>query len=107
MYRIVQEMLTNVAKHASASKVTIQVLVREKVLAVIVADNGKGLDIQHSPANESHGLRNMRERTEFLGGTLRVESGPGHGTELLVEIPLAKDNREGGSGDRPLRPKLA
>jgi len=91
LFRIVQELLANVAKHAQATKVTIQFLIRDGVLALIVADNGKGFLLheqeQHAD-NIHHGLRNMRERVEFFGGTFRVESTPHHGTEIMIEIPI-------------------
>lgn len=97
VYRIVQEILANVAKHANATKVTIQFLVREGILALIVADNGKGFDYQAMDVNEGrshHGLRNMRERVEFIGGTFRVESVRNRGTEILMEIPIRDKKQE-------------
>ncbi|MBI5217005.1 MAG: PAS domain S-box protein [Ignavibacteriae bacterium] len=91
LFRIVQELLANVAKHANATKVTIQFLIRDGVLALIVADNGKGF-VRREHVQDAdgvhHGLRNMRERVEFFGGTFRVESAPHHGTEIMIEIPL-------------------
>ena len=96
-YRIVQELLTNVAKHAVAQRVTIQLLQRGDVLALAVADNGKGFDVRQSlapQANQGHyGLRNIRERVEFFGGMFRVESVPGQGSEIMIELPFR---------DRPL-----
>lgn len=93
VYRIVQELLANTAKHAEATNVSLQLLVRENVLALSFADNGKGLDMTYRSSPETlafhSGLRNLRERVEFLGGTFRTESSPGHGTEVMVEIPLA------------------
>lgn len=91
-YRIVQELLTNVAKHAVAKRVTIQLLQRGDVLALAVADNGKGFDVKQGLAryaNQAHyGLRNIRERVEFFGGMFRVESVPGQGSEVMIELPL-------------------
>ncbi len=92
IYRIVQELLANVAKHAGATRVTIQALVRNNVLALTVADNGKGFDVTHGLTRISdqphYGLRNIRERVEFFGGMFRTESVPGQGTEVMIEIPL-------------------
>jgi PAS domain S-box-containing protein len=92
IYRIVQELLTNVAKHAVAQRVTIQILQRGEVLALAVADNGRGFDVRQGlarHANQSHyGLRNIRERVEFFGGMFRVESVPGQGSEVMIELPL-------------------
>ncbi len=91
VYRIVQELLANVAKHANASAVTIQLLVRGNLIALTVADNGKGFNVKESLAyhdDEPHsGLRNMRERAESLRGMFRVESTPGRGAEFAIEIP--------------------
>lgn len=94
IYRIVQELMTNVAKHAKASKVTIQLLVRGSVLALTVADNGSGLDPKRtfSPYSDQphYGLRNVRERVEFLGGMFRIESNPGQGAEFMIELPVGE-----------------
>jgi signal transduction histidine kinase len=95
VYRIVQELLANVAKHAHATSVTIQLLVRNNLIALTVADNGKGFNMNEGFAlhdGESHnGLRNMRERAESLRGMFRVESVPGRGAEFAIEIPCSLD----------------
>ncbi len=92
IYRIVQELLTNVAKHSAASRVTIQMLVRGNVLALTVADNGKGFKVDQGMAPQTdqphYGLRNVRERVEFFSGVFRVESILDHGTEFMIELPL-------------------
>jgi len=93
MYRIVQELLANVGKHSNASLVTIQLLARSNVLALAVADNGKGFNVKeqervaHIDGRTHNGMRNMRERAESLKGMFRVESVPGRGTEFVIEIP--------------------
>jgi signal transduction histidine kinase len=93
VYRIVQELLSNAGRHSGASHLTIQLLVRAHVIALTVADDGKGLNYKESivrnAVNFHSGLRNMRERTESLGGTFRVESTPGHGAEFMIEVPRA------------------
>jgi signal transduction histidine kinase len=87
LYRIVQEALTNIVKHAEASMVSI-LLVRSGVSAtVVVEDDGQGFD----PAKlreEGMGIIGMRERVELHEGRLRVESTPGMGTTLVAEVPL-------------------
>lgn len=91
VYRIVQELLTNVAKHSAATRVIIQMLLRGSILALTVADNGRGFDVQRWLGNEHRehcGLRNVRERVEFFGGMFRVESAHDRGAELLIEIPV-------------------
>ena len=91
VYRIVQELLTNVAKHANATRVTIQVLVRGRILALTVADNGIGFNADkvliHTADGTHNGLHNMRERAESVRGMFHVESAPGKGTEFSIEIP--------------------
>jgi PAS domain S-box-containing protein len=92
-YRIVQELLTNVAKHSQASLVTIQMLFRGNLLALTVADNGKGFHpggtIPFADGLVHSGLRNMRERAESMRGMFRVESAPGRGAEFAIEIPCS------------------
>ena len=93
IFRIVQEALTNAAKHGGAAAV--QVLLEEAggALTVQVEDDGRGLvEPQHArrPGQGGWGLRTIRERSQACGGTMRVES-PGRGTRLVVEIPLKDD----------------
>lgn len=84
LYRIVQEALTNIAKHAGASTVSIVTRRDEGRIVLIVEDNGTGFDAA-APAG-GLGLVSMRERAELLGGSLRVESGTEHGTTLVIEV---------------------
>jgi signal transduction histidine kinase len=95
VYRIVQEALTNVAKHAAASTVSVLLEHRERSVHVIVEDDGKGFDVEAVLASgqTEHrlGLHGMRERAALLGGSLTVESGPGRGTSVFAEIPLGGD----------------
>lgn len=84
LLRAVQESLTNVRKHASASQVTIDLLVEASNATLLVTDNGRGFD--PSAAADGFGLRGMRTRAEQVGGSLRVDSGP-DGTTLTVEVP--------------------
>jgi signal transduction histidine kinase len=84
LYRIAQEALTNIAKHAGASAVSIVTRRDGERLTMIVEDNGTGFDAA-APA-QGLGLVSMRERAELLGGSLRVESTTEHGTTLVVEV---------------------
>ena len=84
-YRIAQEALTNIAKHAGASAVSIVTRRGPDRLTMVVEDNGTGFEAG-APAG-GLGLVSMRERAELLGGSLRVESSPDHGTTLVVEVP--------------------
>lgn len=84
--RIVQEATTNALKHAEASKITISLLKQEQEVHLNFHDDGRGFDPEN--ATSGMGLRGMRERTAYLGGTFQLESGRGHGTEITIAIPL-------------------
>ena len=88
MFRIFQETLTNVARHAQASKV--RVLLREKhgVIELKVQDNGKGIAKRKPSDPNSYGIIGMRERAQFLGGKVEIRSVRGKGTTVLVTIPI-------------------
>ncbi|HEX73788.1 MAG TPA: PAS domain S-box protein [Dehalococcoidia bacterium] len=89
LFRIVQEALTNVAKHAEATLVTVTVEVDNGTLRLVVADDGIGFDAVHLPAPDGcqhFGLLIMSERAEAVGGVFRIESCPGSGTKFIVEV---------------------
>jgi signal transduction histidine kinase len=88
-YRIVQEALTNVARHANVDKVKVNVSADAENLSVQISDLGKGFDPQAALATgESSGLAGMRERAQLLGGTLTIESSAGAGTTVIALLPL-------------------
>ena len=88
-YRIVQEALTNVARHTDVSEATVRVWSDESKLNVQIEDLGSGFDPEAVlAAGASSGLVGMRERANLLGGRLTVESTPGAGTLLTAELPL-------------------
>jgi signal transduction histidine kinase len=88
VYRIVQEALTNVARHAAVDEAQVQVWTAEGVLHLRVRDHGRGFDLEGvQPARESSGLGGMRERAAVLGGRLAVESRAGSGTLVTAELP--------------------
>jgi PAS domain S-box-containing protein len=87
-YRVVQEALTNVARHAAVQKVQV-VLRREKDrLSILVEDAGRGFDVERGLADGTSGLTGMRERALLLGGRFEVDSRRGVGTRVLAELPL-------------------
>ncbi len=92
VYRIVQEALTNAAKHAQPSQISILVEKKPTQLALIVEDDGRGFDVARlasfTPSRGKLGLYGMYERAHQLGGSLVVESEPGQGTAVYVRIPL-------------------
>jgi signal transduction histidine kinase len=85
VYRIVQEALTNVVKHANARHVSVVLTRKNGAVSVVIEDDGKGFD-PNRPA-EGIGLSGMRERVELLDGRLLVDSSPGAGTTLVLELP--------------------
>jgi PAS domain S-box-containing protein len=99
LFRIAQECLTNVAKHARASKVRLEVRCGRDAVQMMIADNGKGFardDARRGRGQPTLGLQSMRERAKLLGGTVEVESASGRGTKVTVTIPMK--NQSGGLG---------
>jgi signal transduction histidine kinase len=89
LYRIVQEALTNVVKHADARRVSITLVRKGVSVVVVVEDDGRGFEAGHA-RDASLGLLGMRERVTLVGGTLTVESAPGSGTTLVAEVPAGQ-----------------
>jgi signal transduction histidine kinase len=87
-YRVVQEALTNVMRHAEASRVEVEVIADAASLRVEVRDDGRGLPVGEAATEQGSGLAGMEERVELLGGRLIVESAPGRGTVVRAELPL-------------------
>jgi signal transduction histidine kinase len=87
LYRIVQESLTNVALHAQASRVDILINRRNGCLVMTIEDDGVGFNPNPAADENRLGLFGMRERVEMLGGSFLVESSPGKGTIIVVEVP--------------------
>ncbi|MEH2622303.1 two-component system sensor histidine kinase UhpB [Bradyrhizobium sp. AZCC 1719] len=101
LYRLVQEGLTNVLKHASASKVSIVLEKKSDGLALVLEDDGVGFDPESVSRNamgggqpSGLGLSGMKERVALLGGTIAVESAPGRGSTIFVQIPLEVQEME-------------
>ena len=88
-YRIVQEALTNVARHAGVDKVEVEVQADKDMLRIRIKDGGTGFAPDFVSRNATGGLSGMRERAVFLGGQLTIESSPGAGTLLITELPLS------------------
>lgn len=91
IFRIVQESLTNVARHAEASRVEITLSWCEGNLVIEVRDDGKGLDSEGASARRSFGLLGMRERAAVVGGTIDIVSAPRQGTIVSVSIPMQRN----------------
>ena len=89
LYRICQEALTNVARHADAGRVTVRLLVTPEEVRLVVMDDGRGFD-PSSVAAQRHGIIGMKERADTVGGLLEVESAANEGTRLEVAVPLGR-----------------
>jgi len=89
VFRIVQESLTNVARHARATQVEVTFERNELDIGIRVRDNGRGFSASDPRKPKTFGLMGLRERAGLLGGETRIESGPGRGTTIEVTIPLA------------------
>jgi len=105
LYRIMQEVLTNIAKHAGAHNVDIMVEQDSGFVQMVVEDDGRGFDVKKTlrtpGTSKGLGLHGMQERATLLNGTLTIESAPGQGTTISVQIPLPKVTN--GEDSRPYR----
>jgi PAS domain S-box-containing protein len=88
LFRIVQEALSNARKHSGAKRVEIRVETADRLARVAIRDDGHGFDPETQVGRRGFGLDFMRERAELLGGRLEIESAPGEGTRVMVEIPI-------------------
>lgn len=89
VFRMIQEALTNIARHANASEVRVDILRGATHCNVTIADNGRGAEREVRPGLKSFGLLGMRERAERLGGQLSIETAPGRGFAVKIVMPLA------------------
>jgi len=94
LFRIIQEALTNVHKHARAKMAEVTMNLQPSRVSVVIKDDGQGFDVARTEANlhknKNLGLLSMRERAELEKGSIEIRSQPGRGTEVKVEVPLNK-----------------
>lgn len=88
LYRVVQEALTNVERHAQAHRVTLMLTRTNREIHLEMTDDGKGFDPDKKPLSGGIGLKNMRNRVELIGGEFYVSSTPGQGTQICATLPL-------------------
>nr|WP_315218222.1 sensor histidine kinase [uncultured Duganella sp.] len=100
LFRILQESLNNIARHARAANVTVALALDARQLELTVIDDGIGLPEPANAHPASHGIKGMRERTQMLGGVFRIASVPTGGTVLHVSVPLARERRQRGDDRR-------
>ncbi len=96
VFRVCQEAMTNIARHAEAETVLVQARAEGSALVIEIEDDGKGFDlaeIARRPGRPHFGLLGIRERVELLGGKLIIDSAPGRGTRLHIEVPLPEEAR--------------
>ena len=98
IYRILQEAMTNIARHASPSSVSVILERPDGHVNLIVEDDGAGFEIEEvlgrAVQDRRYGLAGMRERAELAGGTLTIESAPGRGTTVFARIPIENETAE-------------
>ena len=91
LYRIIQEIFSNVIKHSSASGLEIVCSYRKNSVSIVISDNGNGFSYKNhdqKPDGINFGLLNIHERVNLLNGKLRIVSAPGKGTKVIIEIPF-------------------
>ena len=103
LYRIVQEGLNNIIRHAGARQVILELKREQAGVYVSILDDGLGFDLEkmrdESESRPGLGLAGMKERAEYLGGSFDLQSEPGRGTRVTVRVPLPQEaTRPGGGG---------
>lgn len=87
LYRVIQELVSNIIKHAKASQLTLQLIKHEKELSIMIEDNGIGFDASKINSFEGIGLKNIISRVEFINGNIHFDTEPGKGTRIIIDIP--------------------
>src|SRR5690606_15665537 len=93
LYRIMQEALSNVARHSGARSARVSVSVERDGVTAIISDDGRGFAVAREMEHSGLGLFGMQERGAYVGGTVRIESEPGRGTRVRVTIPTVETAR--------------
>jgi signal transduction histidine kinase len=101
VFRIFQEILTNVSRHASASTLKVFVEETDQYLSLRVHDNGRGIRQDEIDSAKSIGLLGMRERAQLRGGDVHIEGTPNQGTTVTVRLPLDYEQSNGQLEDPP------
>ncbi|MFI5203056.1 MAG: tetratricopeptide repeat protein [Flavobacteriales bacterium] len=87
LFRVIQEAVSNIIKHAQASKATVQLIGHENMITIMIEDNGKGFDTGTEKMEGGIGLKSIRSRISYLGGKTVFDSSPGKGTVVIIELP--------------------
>jgi two-component system, NarL family, sensor histidine kinase UhpB len=98
IYRIIQEALTNVARHSEATRVEVAMRLNDGELQVEISDNGKGIEQAMIVHSESLGILSMQERARTLGGKIAITGNPGKGTRIALTAPIHNGNQSIAGG---------
>jgi two-component system, NarL family, sensor kinase len=88
LYRVIQEIVNNIIKHSQANHISLQLIKHDTEMTVMIEDNGVGFDTAKISEFSGIGLKNIISRIEFLNGRVDFDSTPGHGTNVIIEVPL-------------------
>ena len=91
LYRIVQEAITNISKHAQSKAIKVELRYRDQSLGLFVEDDGNGFDVSDYESKfdiTKMGLRGIKERVSILNGSFSINSSPGKGTQLIITLPI-------------------
>jgi len=97
-YRMAQELLSNISRHAQAKKATLHISFTSQAVTIQVTDNGQGFEVPKSPSEFApgghFGLLGLHERAELIGAELEIQSNPGLGSQVTVTLPIVKENTQ-------------
>ena len=88
LYRMAQEVLNNMVKHSRAKQISISLLVKDNILTLLFRDNGIGFDVEQQENGSGAGFRNLKNRALLINAKLHVQSVPGNGTSITIELPI-------------------
>ncbi|MBN8820974.1 tetratricopeptide repeat-containing sensor histidine kinase [Spirosoma sp.] len=91
IYRVVQELTTNIVRHANATEVLVQIMAKSQQINLTIEDNGQGFDPRRVNDNRSMGIQNVYHRITYLKGSIDLQTEPGKGCSYYIEIPLTHD----------------
>jgi PAS domain S-box-containing protein len=91
LFRIYQESITNIARHAEATEVMVELFIEDKVITMAITDNGKGFDVTSIGKKKTLGVLGMQERTVMMGGTFRIRRNLQKGMKVEVHVPILQD----------------
>lgn len=95
LFRLVQEAITNIRKHAGIKKALITMDDNGKTLTVVIKDEGRGFNTELLPGRDSYGIPGMKERVQLLDGDMVINSHPGQGTQIIIRVPLKGEAENG------------